>query len=230
MGATLRNWFDSLDVGEGTNLSRIKESFLDEISLYPGTSPTFLGYQDYPAPLCLSLNEVVLYGLPRPNTLLGFGDVLRIDAGLTYEGLTVDSARTFVIGRNIEAEKALKIAKSAVYCGINQAIPGKTIGDISHAIQSHIEWKGYQPCLEIRGHGTGRALHLPPGIPNYGIPHSGPVIEEGMVLAIEPVISKGVPKLAKLDDGWQLVNYNQGVIAHWEHTIYVDKDEPEVLT
>jgi len=198
-----------------------------------GAYPTFLGYRDYPASVCISVNEEVIHGIPGERKLLQ-GDIVSVDIGATKKGFVGDCAATFIAGKgNLEAEELIRITHECFYEGLKQALPGNRVSDISRAIQNHAESNGFSVVREYTGHGIGKKLHEPPEVPNYvETPRKGkdPRLASGMTLAIEPMINAGGPKILILKDGWTIITADSSPSAHYENTILITDTEPEILT
>ncbi len=193
--------------------------------------PTFKGYSGYKYAINFSVNEEVVHGFPLRSKVLKNGDVVSVDCGLTYKGYIADSARTYIIGQVSEKEKELvEATKESLYMGIKKAVVGNTIGDIGHEVQTYIESKGFSVIREYVGHGVGRKLHEDPQIPNYGRQDRGPKIRKNMTIAIEPMVSMGSYEVDILEDGWTAVTRDRSKAAHFEHTIAVTENGPEILT
>ncbi|WP_028841362.1 type I methionyl aminopeptidase [Thermodesulfobacterium hveragerdense] len=196
-----------------------------------GVKPAFKGYRGYPYALCVSINEEIVHGMPKKEKVLKEGDLVSFDFGVIYEGYVGDAALTVGVGRVSEkAERLMKVTQEALYKGIEKAHFGNKIGDISFAIQSYVERHGFNVIKEFVGHGVGRSLHEPPEVPNWGRPGRGPKIEVGMVLAIEPMVSAGDPRVEILVDGWTAVTKDRSLAAHFEHSIAVTPKGPEILS
>jgi methionyl aminopeptidase len=195
-----------------------------------GGSPAFLGYYDYPAVICISVNDEVVHGIPGKKIIKN-GDVVSFDFGVNYEGMITDAARTILVGAPNKAKSALIASTAAsLDAGINQVRAGARIGDISAAIQSVLDDHGYGIVRDLVGHGVGHQLHEDPNIPNYGKENSGPVIEAGMTIAIEPMATLGSYKVYTADDGWTVLTRDGSTAAHFEDTILVLEDGFEILT
>jgi methionyl aminopeptidase len=193
--------------------------------------PAFKGYHGFPACLCVSVNEEVVHGIPSKKKILKEGDIVGIDFGVIYEGYYGDSAVTVPIGKVSEqANRLVNATKEALYKGIEQAIIGNRLFDISNAIQTYVEEQGYSVVREFVGHGIGRALHEDPQVPNFGPKGKGIPLKEGMVLAIEPMINIGTHSVKVLNDGWTAVTADGELSAHFEHTIVITKNGPDILT
>jgi methionyl aminopeptidase len=195
-----------------------------------GAEPAFKGYRGYPATLCASANEQVIHGIPN-RTPLKAGDIISLDMGVKLDGYYGDSAVTVPVGRVSEAVVSLlRVTQEALEKGIAQVRVGGRISDIGHAIQKHVEASGFSVVREFVGHGIGASLHEEPQIANYGEPGRGPRLAEGMTLAIEPMVNMGKPAVKVLADGWTAVTRDGSLSAHFEHTVAVTKNGPDVLT
>jgi len=195
-----------------------------------GGSPAFLGYYDYPAVICISINDEVVHGIPGKKIIKN-GDVVSFDFGVNYEGMITDAARTILVGAPNKAKSALIASTAAsLDAGIEQVRAGARIGDISAAIQSVLDDHGYGIVRDLVGHGVGHQLHEDPNIPNYGKENSGPVIEAGMTIAIEPMATLGSYKVYTADDGWTVLTRDGSTAAHFEDTILVLEHGFEILT
>ena len=202
----------------------------DEFIRSHGGVPTFKGYRGYPAAICTSPNETVVHGIPG-GYALEEGDVLSIDVGVTLGGFVADSAWTFSVGEvTSEAERLLEAGEGALYAGIEQARMGNHIGDISAAVQRATEEAGFAVVRSLVGHGVGRSMHEEPQIPNFGEPGRGPLLSEGMTLAIEPMITAGRPDVVLLEDRWSILTEDGSLSAHFEHTVAVTAEGPRILT
>lgn len=203
-----------------------------------GDEPCFLGYtpegaqRPYPATLCVSINDEVVHGIPNESVkILKEGDIVGLDLGLTHEGIIVDAAITVPVGQVSEETKRLLIAtEQSLAAGIAKAIPGNHMGDISYAIQKEIERAGFKVVKELGGHGVGDMVHEEPFIPNFGRPGEGPVLEEGMVLALEPISTVGKAAVILSPDGYTYRTKDGSRSAHFEHTILIEKNRPLVVT
>ncbi|MFY9303142.1 MAG: type I methionyl aminopeptidase [Atribacterales bacterium] len=212
----------------------VKTSVLDQVAAdlikSHGARPAFLGYRGYPASICISINEQVVHGIPGERVIES-GDLVSVDIGVEFQGFYTDAAFSVVAGDgNSLAQKLVEVTEKSLYEGIKRALPGNRIGDISHAIQETIESAGFSVVRDFVGHGVGRALHEEPQIPNFGKKNRGVVIEEGMVLAIEPMANEGGYQVEILDDDWTVVTKDGGLSAHFEHTVWVTKKGPVILT
>lgn len=212
----------------------VTTSYLDQIAeseaLRRGAIPAFKGYSGYKYSLCCSLNNVVVHGLPN-NKELRNGDIIGLDFGVMYDGFFGDAAITLPVGNiGSKAQKLLDATERSLYTAISHAEPGNRLSDISHAVQSYVEALGYSVVKDFVGHGIGRSLHESPQIPNYGNPGKGPKLKSGMVLAIEPMINEKGFEVDVLADGWTAVTRDGGLSAHFEHTVAVTENGPEILT
>ena len=195
-----------------------------------GGKAAFKGYRGYPASLCASVNDQVVHGIPSGRKLRE-GDLLSLDLGVLYEGFYGDAAITVAVGRvSGEARRLMKTAEESLYLGIERAIEGNRVSDISHAIQKHVEAAGFSVVRSFVGHGIGRMLHEEPQVPNFGQPGKGARLLRGMALAIEPMVNAGSWQVDVLEDGWTAVTADGGLSAHFEHTVLVTGGAPEILT
>ncbi len=192
--------------------------------------PTFKGYNGFPYSICASVNEEVVHGFPSSRKLIA-GDIISIDIGATLEGYVGDSAKTFFVG-DVDAEKKhlVEATKQSFYEGIKFAKTTYRLSDISHAIQAYAESQGLSVVRDYVGHGIGKKMHESPQVPNFGKPNKGPRLQEGMVLAIEPMINAGTYNVKVLEDGWTVVTSDGKPSAHYEHTVAITDGEPELLT
>lgn len=219
-----------LQVLESTVCPGISTEELDQIAEREirarGAIPAFKGYRNYPKTLCASVNEQVVHGIPSKRKLKE-GDIVGLDLGAIVEGFYGDAAVTVPVGRvSEEALRLIRITEEALYLGIEQAVVGNRISDISHAVQRHVESAGYSVVTEFVGHGIGRQLHEEPQVPNYGKPGQGPRLQSGMVLAIEPMVNMGKSAVRVLEDRWTAVTVDGSWSAHFEHTIAVQPSGP----
>lgn len=193
--------------------------------------PAFKGYNGYPAVICVSVNEEVVHGIPSGSRVLTEGDIVGLDFGALHNGFYADAAVTLPVGETgPETQRLLDVTREALYIGIDAALVGNRIGDISHAVQSHVESCGFSVVKVFVGHGIGRSLHEEPQIPNYGESQWGVRLKKGMTLAIEPMVNAGADGVHVLDDGWTAVTSDGSLSAHFEHTIAVTEDGPKILT
>jgi methionyl aminopeptidase len=191
----------------------------------------FLGYHDYPAVLCTSVNQVVVHGIPRKDVVLKDGDLLSIDFGAFKDGWCGDSARTVPIGPvSAEAQALCDATRQSLELAIAQCVPGNRLGDIGAAVQSHVEPLGYSVVRQFVGHGIGRKMHEDPHVPNYGVKGRGLRLSEGLVIAIEPMINAGGPEVFTEEDGWTAVTKDGSFSAHFEHSVAITENGPVVLS
>ncbi len=191
----------------------------------------FKGYRNYPASICVSVNEEVVHGIPSESKILKEGDIVSIDIGIIYNGYYGDCAYTFGVGKiEKKYEKLLEITKTALLKGIEKAVAGNRVGDISSAIQKYVEMNGFSVVREFAGHGVGKSLHEYPEIPNFGIPGRGELLQENMTIAIEPMVNEGVPWIKILSDGWTAVTEDGKRSAHFEETVWIKKGKAVILT
>jgi len=197
----------------------------------PEPKPSFLGYNKFPAAVCISINNEVIHGIPSKKRVIQEGDLVSLDFGLMNKGFHADSAVTFVVGQGTdEAYKLVEVTRQALAKGIKEAVIGNRLHDVSSAIQEHVELNGYAVVKEFVGHGIGRRLHEEPQVPNYGEKGTGILLEEGLTIAIEPMVNIGRPEVRVLSDGWTAVTADGSLSAHFEHTIVVTANGPEILT
>jgi len=192
--------------------------------------PAFKGYRGFPGCICISINQEVVHGIPGKR-VLNEGDLVKLDVGIIYKNYYSDTALTAGVGQiNPQLENLLNVTKDALYKGIAQAQANNHLSDISHAVQSYAEKNNFSVVRDFVGHGIGRSLHEEPELPNFGPPHCGPVLTEGMVLAIEPMVNIGTWQTKILNDGWTVVTLDGKPSAHFEHTVAITKSGPEILT
>ena len=207
-------------------LNRIAEEFIRA----NGAEPAFLGYQGYPASVCISVNEQVVHGIPGDRVICE-GDIVSVDVGTFLKGFVGDSAYTFAVGEvSAEARQLLEVTKEALYKGTAQAKAGNRIGDISAAVQEYAESFGYGVVRELIGHGLGRKMHEDPEVPNFGARGRGPLLKEGMVICIEPMINMGTKAVVFERDGWTVRTKDRKPSAHFEFAVAIRRDGPDVLT
>jgi methionyl aminopeptidase len=196
-----------------------------------GAQPAFKGYLGFPACLCASINEEVVHGIPSRKRALREGDLMKLDFGVKFQGWFGDSARTVPVGQVSEQAKALlEVTRESLFKGIEQMKPGNRIGDIGAAVQQHVEARGFSVVRDFVGHGIGTKLHEAPQVPNYGRSGDGMRLRAGMVLAIEPMVNVGTPKVEVLEDDWTAVTLDRKLSSHWEHTVLITESGPEILT
>ena len=216
--------------------TRHLDKIADEFIRDHGAIPTFKGFpnpygEPFPAAICTSVNDVVVHGIPSDDVVLHEGDIISVDCGTLLNGYNGDSAYTFMVGEVDEVVKQLlEVTKQSLYLGIEQAVPGKHVGDIGAAIQAHCEAHGYGIVRELTGHGIGKEMHEAPQIPNYGMRGNGVMLKAGMCIAIEPMVTLGNRNIGMLPDRWSIVTRDHQVAAHFEHTIAVRKGKAEVLS
>jgi len=207
-------------------LDKLAETYIRD----EGAEPAFLGLYGFPNTLCMSKNEQVVHGIPDNRPLVD-GDIISVDCGAKLYGFHGDHAYTFAVGEvSAEVRKLLQVTLESLYLGIEQAVVGNRIGDISHAIQQHAEKNGYGVVRELVGHGLGRKLHEKPEVPNYGKRGSGPRIQNGLVIAIEPMINMGVKGIKQMEDGWTIITADKKPSAHFEHDVAIVDGMPEILS
>lgn len=196
-----------------------------------GAVPSFLGYGGFPASACISVNNVVIHGIPSKKQILKEGDIVSIDVGACYQGFNGDNAWTFACGDiSMEAQKLLDATRESLFEAIKMAQPGNRIGDIGSAVQKYVEARNYSVVRDFVGHGVGAKLHEDPSVPNYGTPGRGVRLLPGMTIAIEPMVNAGGHEVTVLGDGWTTVTRDGRLSAHFEHTIAITPDGPVILT
>ncbi len=207
-------------------LDEIAEAFVRS----EGAQPAFKGYYGYPATICASVNEEVVHGIPGKRVLKD-GDIIGIDVGVILDGFYSDAARTFAVGQvDPESQRLIDVTREAMTRGIGQAVAGNRLSDISWAVQSFAEKEGFSVVRQYVGHGIGKNLHEEPQVPNFGKPHEGPTLVEGMALAIEPMLNVGTHEVEVLSDGWTVVTKDGKRSGHFEQTIFVGKNKAEIVT
>ena len=195
-----------------------------------GATPAFKGYRGFPGSICASPNSMVVHGIPGPYRLER-GDIISIDVGVVLDGWVADAARTFAVGPVTPvAGKLLDTTKASLFDAVEQCRAGNRLGDVSHAVQARVEGEGLSVVRSLVGHGIGRSMHEDPQVPNYGEPAKGRLLEEGMVLAVEPMVNAGRHAVRMGDDGWAIFSQDGSLAAHFEFTIAVTKDGPRILT
>jgi len=214
-------------------LDRIAE----RIIIQHNAIPSFKGFPggghrpEFPASICTSIDDEIVHGIPSAHRVLEEGQILSVDVGAIYQGYHGDAAFTVGVGRiSAEAERLIQITEKALALAIAQCRPGKRVGDISAAIQRYVESQGYNVVREYTGHAIGRVMHEPPQVPNFGQPHRGSRLRPGVTLAIEPMVNAGTWQTRVLSDGWTVVTADGSLSAHFEHTVAVTNNEPEILT
>jgi methionyl aminopeptidase len=195
-----------------------------------GATPTFKGYRGFPASICASPNSMVVHGIPGPRKLAK-GDLISVDVGVTLDGWVADAARTFAVGEiDDQARNLIEVTEASLFSAVEACQLGGRLGDISNAVQTTVEAAGLHVVRSLVGHGVGRNLHEPPEVPNHGPAGKGPRLEEGMVLAIEPMVATGTTSVFMADDGWSVFTVDDSLAAHFEFTVAVTVDGPRVLT
>lgn len=196
-----------------------------------GATPLFLGYYGFPGTICASVNEEVVHGIPKKDRILKSGDIISIDTGARLDGFCSDAAITLGVGEvSDEAQRLMDVTKKSLYKAIGQVKPGKRLGDVEHAVETFAKQNGVGVVRDYCGHGIGRNMHEEPSIPNFGKPGTGPLLEKGMVLAIEPMLTAGTYRVRELDDGWTVVTADGKYAAHFEHTVAVTANGSEIFT
>ncbi len=207
------------------------DEFAERFILAVGAKPAFKGYRGYPKTLCTSVNNEVIHGIPSKDVVLKQGDIVSIDVGAIVEGFYGDAAITLPVGKvTPEAERLIRVTEESLYRGIEQAASGNRLYDISYAVQSHVESHGYSVVRDFVGHGIGRNMHEDPQIPNFGSRGQGPRIKAGMVFAIEPMVNMGGSATIVKEDGWTAVTVDGSLSAHFEHTVAVMPEGPQILS
>jgi len=224
-----------LDVLEGMVAPGVSTWDLDQEAerlIYAmGARPAFKGYQGFPACLCASVNEEVVHGIPSKKRVLKAGDLMKLDFGVVYKGYYGDSARTVPVGPiSPEAKGLMDATRESLKRGIAQMVPGNRLGDVGAAVQSYVESKGFSVVRDFVGHGIGKKLHEPPQVPNYGQKGTGMTLRAGMTLALEPMVNLGTHKVEVLEDDWTAVTLDRKLSAHFEHTVLITENGPEILT
>lgn len=208
-------------------LDQLVEKFLQEA----GAVPAFKGYHGFPASICVSINDVVVHGIPSPETVLQEGSIIAVDIGAFVDGFCGDSAWTYPVGAiDDETQKLLDVTERSLFQGIEKAVVGNRLGDISHAIQLYVETAGYSVVRDFVGHGIGRAMHESPQIPNFGPPGRGVRLKAGLVLALEPMVNAGERFVDIMPDHWAVRTADRSLSAHFEHTVAVTENGPDILT
>lgn len=196
-----------------------------------GATPSFLGYGGFPASACISVNDVVIHGIPSKKCVLKEGDIVSVDVGAYYKGFHGDNAYTFPCGKiSADAQALLDATKESLYEGINKALAGNRTGDIGSAVQQYVEARSYSVVREYVGHGVGAKLHEDPSVPNYGFAGHGTRLIPGMTIAIEPMVNQGKHYTRKLNDGWTVLTVDGKLSAHFEHTVAITPDGPKIMT
>lgn len=228
VGETLKLLESQIRPGISTlALDKIAEEFIME----HGAIPSFKNYNGFPGSICASVNHVVIHGIPSKAVILKEGDIISVDCGALLQGFHGDAARTFRVGQvSEEADRLIRITEESFFKGLEQAKVGQHLGDISAAIQKHIESNGFSVVRDFTGHGIGRDLHEAPSIPNYGTALRGPKLRAGMALAIEPMVNVGLYHVKVLEDNWTTVTRDGKLSAHYENTVIITEDGPLITT
>jgi methionyl aminopeptidase len=213
----------------------VSTRYLDEVAhrfiLDQGATPSFLGYNGFPASICASVNDVLVHGIPSGDVILKEGDIVAVDIGANYRGYHGDSAWTYPVGEiSDEAKSLLKVTEASLFAGLEKVKAGNRLGDVGAAISGYIKPFGYGVPIEYTGHGIGSEMHEDPAIPNYGIEGKGIVLRKGMTLAIEPMVQLGTHRTETMDDDWTVKSLDRTLTAHFEHTVLVLEDGYEILT
>ena len=196
-----------------------------------GATPLFLGYYGFPGSICASVNEEVVHGIPKKDRILKSGDIISIDTGARLDGFCSDAAVTLGVGKvSDEAQRLIDVTKKSLYKAIGQVKAGRRLGDVQHAVEAFAKLHNVGVVRDYCGHGIGRNMHEEPSIPNFGTPGTGPVLEAGMVLAIEPMLTAGSFRVRELEDGWTVVTRDGSYAAHFEHTVAVTANGSEIFT
>ncbi|MDP4133132.1 MAG: type I methionyl aminopeptidase [Bacillota bacterium] len=226
-GGALKLAEESIEPGMTT---KALDSIIEKYIKSHGAKPSFKNYNGFPSAACISVNEVIVHGIPG-SRVLQEGDIVSVDIGSYYKGFHTDAARTFAVGKvTEEAEKLIRVTQESFFEGIKYAMPGLRIGDIGSHVQQHAEKNGFSVVRDMVGHGVGRALHEAPDVPNYGREGHGIRLMEGMCIAVEPMINQGTYVIKTLSDGWTTVTSDGKLSAHYENTIAILKDGPVILT
>jgi len=209
------------------DLAREAEEFMSKYKV----KPAFKGYRGYPEVICVSINEEIVHGIPSTKKIIKDGDIVSVDIGIEYKGFFLDAAKTYaIVDVSPLALKLIRVTEEALWRGIDKAKVGARLSDISWAIQEYVEKNGFNVIRDFVGHGIGRKLHEPPNVLNYGPPGMGPVLQEGLVIAIEPMVVTGSYEVKILNNGWTAVTVDGGLSAHFEHTVAITENGPQVLT
>lgn len=228
VGETLNMLEEAVKPGVTTaELDKLAESFIRKHNAVP----SFKGYGGFPASICTSVNEEVIHGIPSSNKVLHEGDILSVDCGAILNGYQGDAARTFPVGKiSEEAAKLIKVTKESFFKGAEKAVVGNRLTDISHTVQEYVEGFGYGVVRDYVGHGIGKEMHEDPEVPNYGRAGRGPKLVHGMVLAIEPMVDIGTYRVKTQSNNWTVVTMDGSLAAHYENTVAILDNGPEILT
>ncbi|MCX4304021.1 MAG: type I methionyl aminopeptidase [Clostridia bacterium] len=215
-------------------LDKLAENFIRQNGGIPaekGYPSGMRGVPNFPGSLCISINDVVIHGIPSKNTIIKDGDVVSVDTVVQKNGYMGDAARTYLVGNcSNEAKELVEVTKQAFYEGLKMAKPGNRVGDISHAVETYVKSFGFSLVREFQGHGIGKEMHEDPGVPNIGKAGKGPRLEPGMTICIEPMVIVGKPDIWELEDGWSIATQDGSLSAHYENTILITEKEPKILT
>ena len=219
---------EAVEPGVSTwEIDRVARKYIES----QGAVPSFLGYGGFPASACISVNNVVIHGIPSKRQIIKAGDIVSIDIGAMFEGFNGDNAYTFACGEiSAEAQRLLDATRESLYEGIKRATAGNRLGDIGSAVQRYVEARGYSVVRDFVGHGVGAKLHEDPSVPNYGTPGRGVRLLPGMTIAIEPMVNQGRHEVQVQKDGWTTVTRDGKLSAHFEHTVAITPDGPVILT
>ena len=232
-GAIIAGLLGELDerVVPGASTQDLNSMCDEYIVSHEGAVPAFKGLYGFPGSVCTSVNEEVVHGLPNAERMLSEGDIVSIDVGVKVDGWCSDSAWTFRVGEvSDDVQRLLDVTERSLWAAIEASVPGNHVGDIGAAVMRIVDGTGFGIIRDLVGHGVGRDVHEEPQVPNHGQAGQGPLLREGMVLAIEPMLSAGTPNIRTLDDGWTVVTADRTTSAHFEHTIGLTADGPRVLT
>lgn len=215
-------------------LDNLAEKFIRDhggIPAQKGYPSGVRGVPDFPGTLCISINDVVIHGIPSKDIIIKDGDIVSVDLVVLKNGYNGDAARTFLIGNcSDEAKELVAVTKQAFFEGLKCAKPGNRVGDISHAVETYVRSKGFNLVREFQGHGIGKEMHEEPGVPNIGKAGRGPRLEKGMTICIEPMVMAGKEDIWELEDGWTITTQDGSLSAHYENTILITENEPKILT
>lgn len=218
-------------VKPGMTTARLNE-IVEKVIVGEGAKPSFKGYRGFPACCCISPNNVVVHGIPSKDIVLEEGDIVSIDVGAYFNGFHGDAARTLAVGNiSDEAKRLIEATRQSFFEGVKMAVDGNRVGDIGHAVQTYAESMGYSVVRELVGHGVGRELHESPDVPNFGVAGKGVRLTKGMVIAIEPMINMGTKDVSfSKADGWTVTTKDGKLSAHYENTVAITEDGPQILT
>lgn len=219
---------DAIEPGITTKkLDEVAEEFIRK----KGARPAFLGYMGYPASICVSINDEVVHGIPSGKRVIKEGDLVSIDLGVEYDGYYGDIAASVVVGDGPEAaHRLVEVTRRSLFKGVEEAVPGNRLFDISSAIQETVEREGFSVVRQYVGHGIGKKLHEEPQVPNFGKKGTGILLKPGITIAIEPMVNEGTYEVYTLSDGWTVKTKDGRLSAHFEHTVAITEDGPEILT